>query len=91
MFKVVNKQVNKVNVNFVNEESDLNELALLKELKVFNAKAGEVFNALDLNNEGLIYVGINNLETNLLNSRMAGFNLGNLLKQRKINSVTLNT
>lgn len=91
MFKIEKNKTNKVLVNFVNEESILSELLKLKELEIFSGKTGEVFGNLDLNNEGIIYVGINYNEKDLLNTRMAGFNLGNYLKQRKVSSATLNT
>lgn len=78
----------KVVVNFLDENKLTDDLKVLKEKELFKGKAGEVYNNLDLNNEGLIYVGLTN--NDLENLRMSGFNLGKLLNSRKINEVTLN-
>lgn len=78
----------KVVVNFLDENKLTDDLKVLKEKELFKGKAGEVYNNLDLNNEGLIYVGLTN--NDLENLRMSGFNLGKLLNSRKINKVTLN-
>jgi len=78
----------KVVVNFLDENKFTDDLKVLKEKELFKGKAGEVYNNLDLNNEGLIYVGLTN--NDLENLRMSGFNLGKLLNSRKINEVTLN-
>ena len=91
MFKISKGVKHNVNVIFVEDINSLEEFKKLNELNIFSAKSGEVFNNLDLKNEGNIYVGINFNETELLNTRMAGFNLGNILKQRKVSEVTLNT
>lgn len=78
----------KVVVNFLDENKLTDDLKVLKEKELFKGKAGEVYNNLDLNNEGLIYVGLTN--NDLEDLRMSGFNLGKLLNSRKINEVTLN-
>jgi len=88
MFEVKYDQKGLVNVLF---ETNIEQLITLKDLKVFSGKAGEVYNNLNLENVGTIFVGTNSEDNNLLDFRMSGFNLGKLLISRKVETVSLET
>ena len=77
-----------VTVKLVLENNLEDKFIKLEELKVFTGKCGEVYDDLNLENEGFIYLGLGKtLELDSL--RMAGFNLGKLLLARKISNINI--
>lgn len=89
MFKVVYDEKFNVVVNFIFDKNLPKRLETIKDANIFSAKASEVYNDLNTNNEGLIYVGLGS-SPNYEELRMAGFNLGRLLNSRKIKNASLN-
>lgn len=90
MFKINYEITHAVNVELVLKEKLNIELKVLNDKELFTAKAGEVYSNLDLNNEGLIYVGLGDNQTSLDDLRMSGFNLGKFLNSRKVIQASIN-
>src|SRR5690554_5612021 len=90
MFKIEKELLNEVVVNFVFKDKLPEKLKTLEEKKVFTANISETYSDLDLENKGVIYLGLGNeTEENLEQLRMTGFNLGKLLNSRKIEKVSI--
>lgn len=90
MFKIEKELLNEVVVNFVFKDKMLEKLITLEEKKVFTANLAETYSDLDLENKGIIYLGLGlETEDNLEQLRMTGFNLGKILNSRKIDKVSI--
>lgn len=88
MFKITKENQTKISVLLVNENELNSCLQPLAESDLFKGKTAELYNDLNFNNEGKVYLGIGSKDE--LDLRMAGFNLGKFLNSRKIKSVTIN-
>lgn len=90
MFKIEKELLNEVVVNFVFKDKMPEKLITLEEKKVFTANLAETYSDLDLENKGIIYLGLGlETEDNLEQLRMTGFNLGKILNSRKIDKVSI--
>src|SRR5690554_3739133 len=88
MFKIKYNEVNLCNVKFIENDSFPKDLNSLKELKIFTGNNKEMYLDLNMNNQGSIYLGLNDL-SNLDDLRMMGFNLGNILNSRNVSKASI--
>src|SRR5690554_4574657 len=90
MFKIEKELLNEVVVNFVFKDNMPEKLKTLEEKDVFKGNISQVYSDLDLENKGIIYLGLGSeTEENLEQLRMTGFNLGKILNSRKIDKVSI--
>lgn len=89
MFNLLKDKKFDVNVLLVLEDNLPEELKTLKEKEIFSGKVGQTYENFDMNNNGIIYVGLGNKETDLDDIRLAGFNLGKVINKRKLEEVSI--
>lgn len=89
MFNILENKDFETKVKILLENNIPNELKPLKENNLFKGKAEEIYDDLNYNNEGFIYLGLGSNDVSLESVRMTGFKLGKLLSKRKINDLEI--